>query len=97
MTTSKYRYSELAARCDRYSAMVRARAEKACREAGIGEIHMCVIHNALLSYEQGKPWREVNYSALRRAAWLLNERRDLARRALDSLYRRLGPQAFDWR
>ena len=95
--TSKYRYADLMARADRYREMVRARAEKACHEAGLGNINMCVIHNAIIAGDNGKPWREVNYSALRRAAWLLNERSFLASDAVNRLYSRLGHQAFDWR
>lgn len=41
--------------------------DRACREAGIGAFHGCVMNNALISAEQGRPWREVDYSALRRA------------------------------
>jgi len=27
--------------------------------------------NALIAYEQGQPWRDVNYSLVRRADWLI--------------------------
>jgi hypothetical protein len=72
---------------DRIYAMQRKRAEIACREAGIGEINMCSIHNALISLEQGQPWREINYSALRRANRILNDFR--AGRIVDNYYRRM--------
>lgn len=48
---------------------------------------MCVIHNSLLAYKQGKPWREVNYSHMRRANWLI-EKSFQPSRIVDSWYSR---------
>jgi hypothetical protein len=36
-------------------------------------LDMCVIHNSLVSADDGKPWREVNYKHMRRAAWLCEQ------------------------
>jgi len=30
-------------------------------------LNMCTIHNSLISREQGKPWPEIDYSAMREA------------------------------
>lgn len=68
------------------SRMDRARA--ACREAGLGDWNGCTVHNAMLAMEDGKPWPEVNYSALRRAVWL--EQKSFEPSAIvDRFYRRI--------
>lgn len=33
-------------------------------------LDMCIIHNSLLSFEQGKPWPGIDYSLMRKARWL---------------------------
>jgi hypothetical protein len=38
--------------------------------AHAGHLDMCVIHNSMIARDQGKPWPEVNYDHMRRAAWL---------------------------
>ena len=61
----------------RVSAMIH---DRACREYGLAfgndnckQLDACVIHNSLVSRENGKPWREVNYSHMRRAEWLIEQ------------------------
>jgi hypothetical protein len=36
-------------------------------------LDMCVIHNSLVGRETGRPWREVDYDHMRRAAWLVEQ------------------------
>ena len=57
--------------------MIHARA---VREYGLAfgseradHLDMCVIHNSLLAREDGKPWAEVDYDHMRRAAWLCEQ------------------------
>lgn len=40
------------------------RIDKLCAEAGTGR-DGCVIHNAMLSLREGKPWQGINQSKLR--------------------------------
>jgi hypothetical protein len=39
----------------------------------IAFLDMCVIHNSLVGRETGRPWREVDYDHMRRAAWLVEQ------------------------
>lgn len=52
---------------DRVHAMRRYRINKLCRLAGIGDYNGCSVYNAMNAYNDGRPWREVNYSYLRQA------------------------------
>ena len=64
----------------RIQLMIHARA---CKEYALAFGHhansnsatldMCVIHNSIVSLENGKPWQEVNYSHMRRARWLCDQ------------------------
>ena len=58
-------------RADRIRAMRDRAMREALTLAGIGAWSgLNVLHNALISADQGKPWAEVNYHHARRAAWL---------------------------
>lgn len=69
MTNAEWsaQYRRLSARADRVRAMRHARMDRACREAGIGQFHGCVLHNALIAADQGRPWRGVDTAKLRLA------------------------------
>ena len=69
----------------RVDIMRTARATATARAAGLGT-ERNVWTNAMISYENGTPWREVNYPLLRRALWL--ERTNIAHRIVDAWYRR---------
>jgi hypothetical protein len=60
-------YRSMMAAAERSRASKRVLLDRACRDAGIGEYHGCVLHNALIGADRGQPWRGVNGSALRRA------------------------------
>lgn len=62
------RAQEIARRIDR---MRHERATRACRDAGIGGISMCVLHNCMIALEEGRPWRELDYSKVRLAVRIL--------------------------
>ena len=51
----------------------------------------------MLARDTGHPWREVDYSALRRAIWIDEHKRravwDLERRLWRSLYQRFFPES----
>ena len=86
MTTRYHDYGPLKDRAERYARMVRDRAEKHSRLAGLGNLG-CQLHNSLVSRDYGKPWRGVDYHHARKAQWLLRKQHD-AHRLLDKLYRR---------
>ena len=61
----------------RVSNMIHARA---CREYGLAfgrsdstTLDMCVMHNSIVSRDDGKPWSEINYDHMRRAQWLCEQ------------------------
>ena len=71
---------KMQAQAERVRWMIHERAIKAYCEAfgstfrkGESHLDMCVIHNSIISFEQGKPWQEVNYSAMRRARRLCEQ------------------------
>jgi hypothetical protein len=75
----------------RISDMIHARA---CREYGLAFGHeggtsldFCIIHNSLVGRETGKPWAEVNYDHMRKAAWLLSQQHEPSR-LVTAWYRR---------
>ena len=84
--------AKLRAIADRIQAMKYRRAIAAyCRALGSepkadSTLNMCVIHNSLVSRENGKPWREVDYSQMRLAARLTSDWR--ASRLCDAFYAR---------
>lgn len=66
----------LQAAADRTRWLIHRRAVEAyCAAFGSkasadSQLNMCVIHNSLISFEQGKPWSEIDYSQMRKARWL---------------------------
>ena len=75
----------------RIAAMVHERAVKeyglAFGNANAAGLDWCVIHNSIVSRDNGAPWREVNYDHMRRAAWLL-DRQHSASALVNAWYRR---------
>jgi hypothetical protein len=67
------------AAADRTRQMIHARAIKAyCRAMGgtytrDSQLCNCVIHNSIIAFENGQPWKEVDYSQMRRARWLVQK------------------------
>ena len=81
------------ARALRIRAMRRERLDRVCLTAGLGHYNGCSVHNALLSADQGRPWRGVDYSLARRARRLadaLCEADAIASRYADRTMPRLG-------
>ena len=66
--------------------MKRRRWVEACRAAGL-DANMCSLHNALVSFDDGKPWRKVDYSKARLAARIASDFR--ASRIVDNYYLRM--------
>lgn len=66
----------LHAAADRTRWMIHRRAIEAyCAALGIeakpdSRLCMCHMHNSLVSFDNGKPWPEINYSLMRKARWL---------------------------
>jgi hypothetical protein len=93
-------FGKLNVRANAYAAMVHWRAVQAY-QAAFGhtakpgdQLDCCIIHNSIISAEQGKPWAEVNYSHMRRARWLLEYRQYEAHRLLRAMYSR---KWHEWR
>lgn len=92
----KHNYNQLKNRADRVREMIVERARKVARESGLSpEYPFHHAHNALVSFEYGTPWAEVNYSGARKIRWLEQKSWD-ASACLDRLYKRLGYDAFTW-
>jgi hypothetical protein len=88
-------YERMRSIADRVSIMRHRRAVIAYHEAfGLdpktiernANLDWCVIHNSILDRENGRGWREVNYSKMRLAARLLDDLR--ASRLVDAFYQR---------
>jgi hypothetical protein len=79
----------LAYRESAYRRAVKAYCRAFGREARPGEtLNVCVIHNALIDRDRGRPWPEIDYHYLRQARFLLCKQHD-ADRVIDRLYSRL--------
>ena len=83
--------SGLRQRVDRLDAMIDREARQTAKLAGI-DPQICYLHahNALVSFNSGHPWEEVNYSLVRKVRWL-EERRNLVFR----LYDRISARAYN--
>lgn len=55
---------------DRIRQMRLERMRKLSVQAGLGDLQLCVLHNALVGRETGKPWPGINYSLARKLRWL---------------------------
>jgi len=86
-------YSVLRERAERIRWSIWRRAQAACVAAGLD----CygTVHNALVSYDQGRPWPRVDYSKARLAKRLFDEQFK-GTRWLSELVRTRGLYAFDW-
>lgn len=73
---------------DRVSRSLIAQARVAAKDAGLDPT-ICFLHahNALCSYEYGKPWPEVDYSLARKVLWLERQSWEPSRLA-DAISRR---------
>jgi hypothetical protein len=68
------RYQETANRADRISKAILDRARKACREAGLDPALLGIHpHNAMCSFQDGKPWPGVDYQKVRLCIHLINK------------------------
>jgi len=93
-TDGKINYTAARAIVDRVSAARMKRAKAACKAANLDPNSIgCQLHNALVDYSYGKPWKEVDYKMARKAAWL-SKTSYRAYNVLDSLYHRKGPNGF---
>lgn len=86
-------YRRLRDRAEAVSRSIHRRALAECRAAGLQDAGH--LHNALVGYARGRPWREVDYSRARRAA-ALYDAQFAPTRWLSGLYQRRGPNAFAW-
>ncbi len=70
----KARYDRIAGIAQRVSDMRRDRARAACLAAGLDpELLGIHPHNAMVSLNAGKPWRNVDYSLVRKTLWLIEQ------------------------
>lgn len=91
--TAPLPYHPLRQRAERLRNSIWQRAQAECRAAGVWDYGH--LHNALVSADNGKPWREVDYSRARSAARLFERQFD-AVRWLTRLYEKRGPSGFIW-
>jgi len=64
-------YTRLKERVRDYESLVWQRAFSLCREAGLDPTLLGIHpHNAMVSFDQGRPWSGVNYKKVRRVLWL---------------------------
>jgi hypothetical protein len=81
MTT---RYGILRDRAERYSKLVNDRARKCCKEAGLDPSLLGIHpHNAMCGLHDGRPWKGVDYSLVRKTLWLTNDVQWRAHRLLE--------------
>ena len=58
-------------RADKVREMILNRARKDCKDAGLDPTLLGIHpHNAMCSFDSGKPWPGVDYSLVRRCIWL---------------------------
>lgn len=70
----KAQYARVAAIAERVANMRRDRARAACKAAGLDpELLGIHPHNAMVSFNSGKPWREIDYSLVRKTLWLIEQ------------------------
>lgn len=76
------------ARAKRLADRIIADARRTARAAGLSpEMPFLHAHNAMCSFEAGKPWPEVNYSLARKVLWLEQKSFEPSRLA-SALYKR---------
>lgn len=85
--------TDLLNRADRVRESIWRRAQAACEAAGLSDAGH--LHNALVSRDQGKPWREVDYSKARLARRLFDSQ-FAARRLVSAYIQRKGAHNFAW-
>lgn len=75
METNLWRqYLDAKARTDRVSKMINDRARATCKAAGLDPTLLGIHpHNAMVDYKYGHPWRNVDYSLVRKTLWLLGK------------------------
>lgn len=58
---------------DKVAAAFRARAKELCQESGLDPSLLGIHpHNAMVSFEQGKPWPNVDYTKVKLCLWFLD-------------------------
>ena len=72
-----------------------ARIRKVARQAGLDPDYHPHAHNAMCSYNQGRPWPGVDYSLVRKVLWLQSHQFD-AYRVLDRYRRRRDAENRLW-
>jgi len=93
---SRLNYGTLRQRADQLSRTIVDRARLVARQAGLDpNMPFLHAHNAMCGLEFGRPWKGVDYSLCRKVLWL-EQRSFRPHRLLDSLYRRIGHESFDW-
>lgn len=69
MADLDHKISAILARGHRVRWMIHHRARRAAKEAGLD---VTQLHNAMVAFDRGTPWREVNYSKARLAKRLMD-------------------------
>lgn len=70
-------------------------AQKLCKEAGLDPNLLGIHpHNAMVSYEEGKPWKNIDYKKVKKCLYILNVLRwrpyNLYRSLSEKLYKKIN-------
>lgn len=84
------RAKNIRSRAERLNQSVINEARDLSRRAGLSPDLLGIHpHNAWCSYQDGRPWPEVDYTLVRRILWLVNEKQFEPTRLADRIISRL--------
>jgi hypothetical protein len=72
--TVRWSYTEAKRHVDAIDKMRWHKRRRLCRQAGVDPEYIPHARNAMISYKQGRPWPNVDYSLVRRILWLDSKR-----------------------
>ena len=83
-----YSYTVMKNRANKFNKMVIERCKTLSIKAGLDPNLLGIHpHNALVAYEYGYPWPEVNYKLCKKINWLFSDYQWRAHRLVDSLHK----------
>lgn len=98
IVNGKYNYRALREMAERHDEVCRAKARVLSREGGCHGHIGNILHNALCDFETRTGWGKsvTDWQKIRRANWLVSTECFRGYRILERLYKRKGPDAFNW-
>jgi len=90
-------YTELSDRVKTIQDMILARAQKLCKEAGLDPTLLGIHpHNAMVSFNAGKPWPGVDYAKVRQVLHLTRAKMWEPRQLMDKYARKINKRQRIW-